>query len=448
MMNQLVRRNAFLLGASVFALASTPAFAAGEAAAESAEPSTNGTAEAAAEKAAEAEKTGEKVLVLPYQPIFRSVEQRKVATATNLLNKELREKDGLVIIRGAIANGSAGEGPSLDAATAATKEAEAAEAKRDVAAAITARKASIAAMEKNAGAIENADDYILAHHHLARALMWSAKDDEAKKMLDTAARMNPAIELPANEFSRLYRRWFAAASTQVMKDKRGELFVKSGLPGAKVFLDGREMDVAPVVLEKAVPGKHLLTAQVEGVPTFGGIVEVKPGKKTTFTVSFGGSVGGDSVGDVADAIAANSLSTAAVKSAVQAGKSAGAKFVVAGGMAKDEDHFNVHTLVVDVNSGAVQHLNVVNFDLELLTAEADVFQIVGAIDESVRSFKGASMVKTIEKRIRSQSTINEVDASPTKVDRRSRVKKDKKDDKRRVFKPLTGGTIIIKDEEE
>ncbi|MEQ9495872.1 MAG: PEGA domain-containing protein [Deltaproteobacteria bacterium] len=447
MMNQLVRRNAFLLGASVFALASTPAFAAGEAAAESAEPSTNGTAEAAAEKAAEAEKAGEKVLVLPYQPIFRSVEQRKAATATNLLNKELQQKDGIVVIRGAVANGAKATGPTLDEATAAQKEATEAEARRDIRAAIAARQKVIAAMEKNAGAIEEVDDFIRAHHDLARALMWAADDAEAKKVMDVAARMRPSFALPAKEFSRHYRRWFRAAATAAVKDKRGELFVKSGLPGAKVFLDGREMDVAPVVLEKTVPGKHLLTAVVEGVPQYGGIVDVKAGKKTTFTVSFGGSVGGDSVGDVTDAIAANKLDKSAVKSAVQAGKVAGAKYVVAGGMAKDEDHFNMHTLVVDVGTGNVQHLSVVAFDLELLTAEADVFQIVGAIDESVRSFKGASAVATIEKRIRSQSTINEVDASPAKVARRAGPKR-KRAKVRGPIKPLQGGTIIIKDEEE
>lgn len=440
MRNLVIRPFVFLIGASVAALVSHPADAAGNAAAtEASEPSTDGAA---------AEKSGDKVLVLPYQPIFRSVEQKKVATATNLLNKELGQKDGLVIIRGAVANGSGATPPTLDAVKAALAAAEKAEASRDIEAAITARRDVIAQMEKSAGALEDPEDYILAHHQLARALMWAAQDAPAKKVLDEAARMGPSFELPVKEYSRLYRRWFRDIAKKVVDDKRGELFVKSGLPGAKVFLDGREMDVAPVLLQKTVPGKHLLTAMVDGVPTYGGVVDVKSGKKTTFTVSFGGSVGGDSVGDVADAIAANALPSSAVKSAVQAGKAAGAKFVVAGGMAKDEDHFNVHTMVVDVNKASVKHLKVVDFDLELLTAEADVFQIVAAVDEAVKKFDGAPSLKTIENRIRSQSTINEVDASPAKVERRRKKVKTDKDGKRRVFKPLKGGSIIIKDEEE
>lgn len=400
--------------------------------------------------AGDAAPAGTKVLVLPYQPIFRSVAQGKVATATQLLNKELTQKDGLVVIRGAVANGNGnGTKPTLDSAMAAKKEAEEAEANRDIGAAITARKKVIAEIEKNAAAtIEKADDYILAHHYLARAYFWSGNDKDAKRAIEDAARLRPSFEVPAGEFSRLYRKWLRKAGTKIMKNKRGELFVKSGLPGARIYLDGREMDVAPVLLQKVVPGKHLLTAVVEGVPAFGGTVDVKAGKKATFTVSFGGSVGGDSVGDVADAIAANSVPKSAVKSAIAAGKSAGAKFVVAGGLAKDEDHLNVHTFVFDVDKGSVATLDVVNFDLELLTAEADVFQVVNAINNKVQKFSdGAANVKTIERRIRSQSTINEVDASPTAIARRRKTV-DKKAGPRRVFKPLKGGSIIIKDEEE
>lgn len=431
-------RPALLMGATCLALTfPSVGAAAGDAAAADAAPSTNGA-------------TGKKVLVLPYQPIYRSVAQRKVATATQLLQKELKEKDGLVVIRGAVANGNASAGPTLDVATAAQKEAEEAEARRDITAAIAARLRVIQGLEKNAGAIEKADAYVLAHHRYARAVMWSGDDKKAKSIIEQAARMLPAFELMASDFSRLYRKWFANAARRVVKEKRGELFVKSGLPGAKIFLDGREMDVAPVLLEKTVPGKHLLTAEVEGVPRFGGIVEVKPGKKAVYTVSFGGSVGGDSVGDVADAIAANAIPSTALKSAISAGKSAGAMFVVAGGLAKDEDHFNVHTFVVDVDKGAIAQLDVVNFDLELLTAEADVFRIVQGIDRAVAKFEGkATSIKTIERRIRSKSTINEVDASPASVDRRGRLKvSKKKKGPRAIFKPLKGGSIIIKDEEE
>ena len=52
-------------------------------------------------------------------------------------------------------------------------------------------------------------------------------------------------------------------------------------------------------------------------------------------MDFAGVLGGVEVGDVADAIARNELPKTAVAKAIQAGKNAGAKFVVAGGLAND-----------------------------------------------------------------------------------------------------------------
>ena len=54
-----------------------------------------------------------------------------------------------------------------------------------------------------------------------------------------------------------------------------------------------------------------------------------------------------------DAIAQNSIPAKAVESAASAGKEAGAKYVICGGIAKDEDHFRVHTYVVDVGASKI-----------------------------------------------------------------------------------------------
>src|SRR5436853_5434469 len=56
----------------------------------------------------EAKRDGAKVLVLPYQAIYRSVPQKKLDTATGLLQKELDQIGGLAIVRGAVAKRSSG----------------------------------------------------------------------------------------------------------------------------------------------------------------------------------------------------------------------------------------------------------------------------------------------------------------------------------------------------
>ena len=390
---------------------------------------------------------GPKVLVLPYQPIYRSVPQRKAQVATDFLNKELVQRDHLVVVRGAVAQEGA-QAPSLEEANALAAEATRLEGERRIQQAVDARKKALEAMEKNASAIVDADEYFAAHHLLARAQMWAGRDDEARATVEVAARMAPTFELDAEAFSRLYRKWFDEAAERVVKEKRGELLVRSVLPGAKITLDGREMDVAPVALNQVVPGKHLIGATVDGVPAYRTVVQVPSGKKSEVTANFGGTVGGDAVGDVTDAIAKNGLPRAAVEKAVQAGKAVGATFVVAGGMAKDENHFNVHTFVVNVPAGTVRAVDVVNFDLDLLTAESDVLRVVQAVDSAIKSFgNGQQALAVVEKRIREQSTVNEVNATPpTRVAGREvgTVKKGP----RGPVAPLKGGTITIKDEEE
>ena len=77
------------------------------------------------------------------------------------------------------------------------------------------------------------------------------------------------------------RKWFIEVAKQVVRDRPGELLVKSALPGATVQLDGRQMDVAPVLINRVLPGKHIIFAKVDGVPPFGRR-EVEAKKKTEF----------------------------------------------------------------------------------------------------------------------------------------------------------------------
>jgi TolB-like protein len=395
---------------------------------------------------ASAQEAGQKILVLPYQPIYRSVAQKKAQTATDLLNKELSQKEGIQVIRGAVSEEKVAA--SLDEAKKLSSDAERAEGDRRIGEAIDLRRSAIGSMEKNAGAIANAVDYLLAHHHLARALMWAGDDKEANATLEVAARMEPNLDLPSDQFSRLYRKWFKRASEKALRDPPGTLLVKCGLPGAKISLDGREMDVAPVLLKKAIPGKHLITAVVDGVPPAGSIVTIGSKGKDEHVIAFGSTMGGDAVGAVAEAIAQNELPSKAIASAVQAGRDASAQFVVLGGMAKSEAHFRVHTFVIDVAKAAVKPLDVVNFDLDLLTAESDVLRIVRGIQGAVTTFDGTQKdVGKIEESIRAQSTVNEVVAAPSTFDRRKPVGDEKKKE-RDIFKPLKGGKYIIKDEEE
>lgn len=385
-----------------------------------------------------------RVLVIPYQPIFRSAEQRKANKATEYLNQELGTKATIQVLRA----GTSVEGqprPQLDEALAALEAAKKAEAEHRIADAVAARRDAIQKMEENAPAIPEATDYIMAHHRLARALMWRGQDDEAKAVMATAARMDPNMELDAAEFSRLYRSWYASLKDDLRSAGRAQVLVRSVIPGATIAIDGREMDTAPVRLQEVLPGKHILSATAEGAEPTRAVIEVKAGEEKEYVIAFGQTVGGPTVSRVADAISENTLSGEAVAAAQKAGQSADARYVVMGGLAKDEDHFNVHTYVLDVPSGKLKALDVTQFDLDLLTAESDVLRVVLGVEQAVDTFDGAlASAQTIEQSIRRAETVNAVSAEPDLSDRRT-VKKKKK--KKKKIGPVRAVTDIdIKDE--
>lgn len=368
-------------------------------------------AEAGAPEAAEAPEAT-KILVIPYQPIFRSAKQKSVDKATGYLSEELGSKDTIQVLRAGVAIEGQPQ-PSMDAVNEALEKAAAAEADHRIGDAIELRSRIINLMTQNASALPDDATFILAHHQLARALMWAGRDEDAKKMIDVAARMEPKFELPANEYSRLYRKWFRSRRKDLRREPRGELLVRSVLPGAIISIDGREMDVAPIKLTQVLPGKHLISAKLDGVAPSRTVVQVDAREAQEATIGFGETVGGPSIGAVADAVTENKLPTSAVQAAETAGRAAEAEWVVLGGLAKDGDHFNVHTYLLKVGSGKLAPINVTQFDSMLLTAESDVLRVVLGIEKALDQFDGAvAQVNMIEKKIRPSKVVNEMSGEP------------------------------------
>ncbi|MEO1227657.1 MAG: PEGA domain-containing protein [Myxococcota bacterium] len=408
------------------------------------------TAESTAEVAASG--TAQRILVLPYQPIFRSAEPDKVSLATELVVKELSRGGSLEVVRGGVAKdgASAPTGEKIQASLAAARKAR---ADKNIRAAISAYQSTLKEMVAAPAALEDAQTFIQTHHELARALLEAAEDDKAAAVMNTAARMAPGFDLPASEYSRFYRQRFRAVAKEAVEARPAEILVRSALPGATIFLDGRETRVAPVRLESALPGQHIVQAELEGVPTAAAIITLKPGKNPEFTVSFGETWGGVAVGAVADAIAENQLPANAVKKAVEAGKEASAAFVVAGGMAHDKvaAKFNVHTFVVNVATGGVRQLDLTNFDLDMLTAASDVIQVVRGVEQSVKEFGDAKRaVASIEGKVQPKSIVNPFDAKPdfsSSAGKRPSRRPAGRPAARRPIKVLKGtGSIRIKDE--
>ncbi|MBI4820896.1 MAG: PEGA domain-containing protein [Deltaproteobacteria bacterium] len=402
--------------------------------------------DAPVEAPAPAEEQGHKVLVLPYQAIYRSVPQERLDQATKLLQSELDRRDGVIVVRGAQAQNAAA--PTLEAARKANDDAAKAEAEKRVDDAVSLREAAVAAYEASASAIDKLDEYLLAHHALARAYSLRGEDDRAKERIEIAARMRPTFAPPESDYSRIHRRWTETLARKVPNDPPGDVMVNSALPGAQIEIDGRNLEVAPVLLQKVVPGLHLIRATVEGVPPFASLVRVTSGKRVELVATFSGTAGGDAVGKVTDAIATNTLPAEAVSAAATAGKDSGATFVVFGAMAKAENRYTLHTYVVNVAESKLSALDVASFDLDMLTAESDVLKIVQGAHSRIESFTRPEVaVAKIESKLRPESTVKSVSAAPQLLGSNGPKEVVKKAGPRGPIKSLSGSTIDIKDEE-
>ena len=402
------------------------------------------------EEAAETEATTP-VLSLPYQAIFRTVPQDKLDTATNLLQKELGTVSSLQVIKGAVATENA-KAPTLQGFEEAQKQAQDSEANRIINSAVEHRTRAIKELEENAGALpkNNAKMYLNSLHELARTYLLAGNDEAADKLIEEAARVAPTYDLDDSLYSRVYQKKFKAAADKAVREKRGSILVRSILPGASIEIDGRETGVAPIILEKVVPGKHLVVARINGVVPYSTVVTVEAKKQTEVLAKYKDTSGGDDVGVVADSIAKNQLPKEIVKNAINAAKSTQAKWLVFGAMVKDADKFKVFTYVLNAESGQIKAIDPVNFDLELLTAESDVLRIVQAITQQIEQFDGTvTEIATFERRARKRNMVSKFNASPDYIDfAASNSKKTKKKVRRPIFRPLKGGTITIKDEEE
>ena len=397
---------------------------------------------------ASAQSGNESVLLLPYQPVLQSVPQVTVDQVTGHLARELNQSDRLTVVPLIAQDGTAPEAPSLGSAEEHRQRADEAERAKNIREAVREREQVVTSIERNAAALTEIDPYVDALHRWARALMWSAADEQAQAAMARAARIMPSYPLPPAEYARLYRRWFAEKSSRVLRQPRGQLRVTSALAGATISLDGREMGVAPVMIDRVVPGRHLITAEVEGRPRYGAFVDVEGRRTQDFVATFADPSVGANARAVMQAVADNGLPPAALRAAVAAARTKGARFVVAGGVAADpsDGDLNVHTVVIDAQRRRAKALEPLDFDAELLTAESDVVQIVRAVEANVpRLSDGLSKIDWLERNPPSaaRAEITRADGAPAEPNDRRRALR--KDGARRVFQASESEDLEIDD---
>ncbi len=335
-----------------------------------------------------AEAAKPKVLVLPYQAMNKDIAPELTEQTTLVVSDEMSaaglevvRSDDLFESKGASSSkGSANADAPLGDTKAQAKaeeliqKGESALEDEEFSDAARHFKGAIKLLEDNGDAVEDlrllSDTYL----KMGVALFRNGDEDEGDDALSKSVHFNPDRQLSDREWPPIFIRIFDRARYNVLKRPRARIEVKAK-PGASVLLDGRNLGKAPIVLAEALPGIHWLRVESPGQPPMAKRISLR--SKKTILLEFGGQDDASesaSEGIIAG-LAQNEVQKGHIDQARDAGRSAGADLVMIGSIYRTATAYNIYTVLVDVKSGKVGRLVDVAFDLDMLSAQIEVFKL-------------------------------------------------------------------------
>jgi tetratricopeptide (TPR) repeat protein len=376
-----------------------------------------------------------KVLVLPYQPMGKSVPPELTEQATVVIAKEMAQ-GGLTIIRAddvaeAAAKPTATrrtqDAPTGDPAAGNKAEELISRAKDFVEEsefnkAIKELKDAVRLLEENGDAVADLRLLPEAYLQLGVAHFRNGDEDEADEMLNKAVHLDPERTLDAADYPPIFIRVFDRARFNVLRRPRAMIEVKAS-KGAQVLFDGRNMGKAPVHLKEALPGNHWIRVERPGEPVQVKKISVKGSRTIVVEFEGGESSGADAspgVG-VLGAIAGNELGKDQVAQLKAAGSRAGADFVMIGGIFKTDTAWNLRTLYISVKDGSVGRLADIAFDLDMLSAEIEVYKLAEDAKNQAKSGTLTNIVKEDRFAIATSLKKGNADRKPTKAAEETKV---------------------------
>lgn len=332
-----------------------------------------------------------KVLVLPYQCMGKGVPTDLAEQATVVITKEIAQGELTVIRADDVADSGdkpaapkdrrSADAPTGDPAAGAKAEELIARAKEameesEFGAAVKHLKAAVKLLEENGDAVADLRLLPEAYLQLGVAHFRDGNEDEGDDMLNKAVHLDPDRKLDPADYPPLFIRVFDRARFNVLRRPRANIEVKAA-KGAQVLLDGRNMGKAPIVLKDALPGNHWIRVERPGAEVQVKKISVKGSR--TVVVELDGGEGeapqeGSSVG-VLGAIAQNEVTRDHLSQLKAAGARAGADFVMFGGIYKTDTAYNIRTAYVAVADGTMGRLVDIAFDLDMLSAEIEVYKL-------------------------------------------------------------------------
>ncbi|MBI1945780.1 MAG: PEGA domain-containing protein [Deltaproteobacteria bacterium] len=354
--------------------------------------------------------------------------------------KELGSSAGFDVVPLAVDTGTAGGGQDAAAAKTALADGNAALEKGRAFAeklqfgkAKKAFESALERMEAAASLLPDAQPLIDCRLGLAEIAARQGQDDEARVQLAFAAVLNPELQLDAKRYPPLFIRTFARERDRALKDKRGVIFVDESGVGGSVEIDGRPTAGAPTRVSEVPPGRHLVRAVREGLPSFGAVVDLKPGEEVTVSPGFVAKGGRSWLDD----LQANRFTPESARVVAEAAKQAGLAGALVGVVSKADPQIPTRLVLIDAGGGLAE-LPPIGFTAGLLDVSIEMIAAREGIDKAYAGGKpepkafGSAAVATLIAGAKAGAGVRiaeaklRYDVTPLKEPTRTRVVDDDK----------------------
>ncbi|MBN2498566.1 MAG: PEGA domain-containing protein [Deltaproteobacteria bacterium] len=353
-----------------------------------------------------------KIYVFPYQRVFKGVPKEIPVQTSDLLKNEIKHSEDIELQKGPIfipeAVATEIEPLSDEDLKAARKLHERGEklySSLDLDQALKSFKAALDKYESSLALLQDFSPVLDSLLMLSVCYYRRDMEDEGAKILVKVIRLKPDIVLDPEKYPPMFRNTLEKIRTRLLRKTRGEAEVVANVEGAAVFFDGRRVGQTPVLLKELVPGEHYVRVEKEGLQTWAGKVGVVSTKKVRVLATLGGvKKATGPLGEIAEALRANRITTSVVAKAQSEGKKIGATFVVLGGVAVVGKNYRVGSFLVKVSDRTLCPLPEIEFDPDLLGASVEVYNMASVLVKRVEgcpdpvSAPAVAVVQTAKKK--------------------------------------------------
>ncbi|MEL7369909.1 MAG: PEGA domain-containing protein [Myxococcota bacterium] len=335
-----------------------------------------------------------KVLAVPYQALDAKVSAQIAAQTTTLIQNEVAQSGAIAVVVASLATNDV-EVKDADAQVrAALARGRDAMEDGEFDAAVRSARAAIGLVDRWGAFMQDhaqlSSSYLLA----GVALFRDGREDEADEMLGWAAHFAPERRLDPNQYPPIFIRAYDRARQRVLRQERGRVDIRG--PRGRVLFDGKSVGSTPVVLTDVLPGPHWVRVEASGearrIAASGEARPIVVRSKATVRVDLNAPT---PPSGLAGAIQRNQMNPVNVDALRQQARKAKASHILVGTIHSSSTAFLVRSVLIEAKDGAqARRLTPIAFDLDMLTAEVEVFKLARDLGQVVAGARRAAPIES------------------------------------------------------